>query len=86
MGLTSVLAWAMTSMMFTWPRLERPAKVLVLVAYLLSEGFDVIIVNAPHGFFYTVIRIFEHVPIYVLLYHFLQTSHAISYKNNRWRG
>lgn len=43
-------------------------------SYLLVEGFNVIIVNAPHGFAFTAVRIMEHVPVYLCVALFLNVK------------
>lgn len=47
--------------------------ILTLFAYVIPEGYDVFLTNAPHGFRYTFIRLAEHVPIYVCMGYFAKT-------------
>jgi hypothetical protein len=42
----------------------RPAPVLAATSLALAEGFEIFILNSPHGALFTLLRIGEHFPIY----------------------
>ena len=50
------------------------AGILVPIAFILSEGFEITVLNAPQGVRYTGIRVLEHVPIYICMFYFVRTA------------
>ena len=48
-------------------RLLKISSALTGISYGLVEGFDILIINLPHGIWFTGIRVIEHLTIYTVI-------------------